>query len=58
MQIVILAGGKGTRLRPLTSDTPKPLVRMLGEPVIKRLLSLLFTCGFREATVADYHLAD
>lgn len=58
MQIVILAGGEGSRLRPLTSDTPKPLVRMLGEPVIKRLLSLLFTCGFREATVADYYLAD
>ncbi len=58
MQIVILAGGEGSRLRPLTSDTPKPLVRMLGEPVIKRLLSLLFTSGFREATVADYYLAD
>ncbi len=58
MQIVILAGGEGSRLRPLTSDTPKPLVRILGEPVIKRLLSLLFTCGFREATVADYYLAD
>ena len=58
MQIVILAGGEGSRLRPLTSDTPKPLVRVLGEPVIKRLLSLLFTCGFREATIADYYLAD
>ncbi len=58
MQIVILAGGEGTRLRPLTTDTPKPLVRMLGEPVIKRLLSLLFVSGFREATIADYYLAD
>lgn len=58
MQIVILAGGEGTRLRPLTLDTPKPLVRMLGEPVIKRLLSLLFVSGFREATIADYYLAD
>ncbi len=58
MQIVILAGGQGTRLRPLTSDIPKPLVRMLGEPVIKRLLSQLFVSGFREATVAGFYLAE
>lgn len=36
MQVVILAGGEGRRLRPLTCDMPKPLVRMLGVPVIKR----------------------
>lgn len=58
MQVVILAGGEGTRLRPLTGDTPKPLVRVLGTPVIERLTALLFRCGFREATVADFYLAD
>lgn len=58
MQIVILAGGEGSRLRPLTSRTPKPMVRMLGVPVIERLLSLLFKNGFKKATIADFYLAD
>lgn len=58
MQIIILAGGEGRRLRPLTSSTPKPLVRMLGVPVIKRLLARLFTCGFKSVTIADCYLAD
>lgn len=58
MQVVILAGGEGTRLRPLTYDIPKPLVRILGTPVIERLTALLFRSGFRSATVADYYLAD
>lgn len=58
MQIIILAGGEGTRLRPLTTDTPKPLVRVLGIPAIERLTALLFRSGFKEATVADFYLAD
>lgn len=58
MQIVILAGGEGSRLRPLTSQTPKPLVKVLGMPVIERLLSLLFRKGFKKATIADFYLAD
>lgn len=58
MQIVILAGGEGSRLRPLTSDMPKPMVRVLGTAVIERLTALLFKCGFREATVADFYMAD
>ncbi len=58
MQIIILAGGEGTRLRPLTADTPKPLVRVLGIPAIERLTALLFRSGFKEATIADFYLAD
>lgn len=58
MQVVILAGGEGSRLRPITSDIPKPLVKVLGVPVIERLTALLFRCGFREATVADCYLAN
>lgn len=58
MQVVILAGGEGTRLRPLTSDTPKPLVRVVGISAIERLTALLFKSGFKEASVADFYLAD
>ncbi|MCC8195405.1 MAG: hypothetical protein LIO49_01135 [Ruminococcus sp.] len=58
MQIIILVGGEGMRLRPLTFDTPKPLVRVLGIPAIEQLTALLFRSGFKEATIADFYLAD
>ena len=58
MQTIILAGGEGTRLRPLTADTPKPLVRILGEPTIERLLKNLRSAGIRSATVCTHYLGD
>lgn len=41
MQAVILAGGLGTRLRPLTYTTPKPLLPILNEPMVERLIKTL-----------------
>jgi mannose-1-phosphate guanylyltransferase / phosphomannomutase len=41
MKGVILAGGKGTRLHPLTYDTPKPMLRVLGKPVMEYSIELL-----------------
>ncbi len=38
---VIMAGGKGIRLRPLTSNCPKPMVKVAGKPIIERLISRL-----------------
>ncbi len=58
MQTVILAGGEGTRLRPLTSDTPKPLVKILGESAIERLLKRLRACGIRSAVLCTHFRAD
>ncbi len=52
MKAVILAGGEGTRLRPLTCDLPKPLVPVCGKPVLFYILELLEKNGCTEAAVA------
>ena len=52
MKAVILAGGEGTRLRPLTCDLPKPLVPVCGKPVLFYILELLGKHGCTEAAVA------
>lgn len=40
-QTVILAGGEGTRLRPLTCDLPKPMAPLCGRPAMDYILDLL-----------------
>ena len=48
MKAVILAGGEGTRLRPLTLCTPKPIVPVVDRPLLQHQLDLLATVGVRE----------
>ncbi len=48
---VLLAGGRGTRLHPLTRFLPKPLVPLFGRPVLDYLLSHLVRCGVRRLHV-------
>ncbi len=48
MKAVILAGGEGTRLRPLTYTRPKPMVPFLNRPVIEHIVERLANQGFRE----------
>jgi NDP-sugar pyrophosphorylase family protein len=55
---VILAGGKGTRLRPLTAVFPKPLVPLGNRPIIEILLTRLANCGFQEVTLSTGYLAE
>ncbi|MEF8866873.1 MAG: nucleotidyltransferase family protein [Salinibacter sp.] len=45
--VVIMAGGLGTRLRPITDDCPKPLVEVEGVPILETLLEQLAAQGFR-----------
>ncbi len=52
MKAIILAGGEGTRLRPITCGIPKPMVPLCGKPVIEYILDLLLRHGFSEAVIA------
>jgi NDP-mannose synthase len=54
---VILAGGKGTRLAPLTTVLPKPLMPLGDGPIIDVLLRQLAIQGWREVTLAVGHMA-
>jgi NDP-mannose synthase len=58
MQAVILAGGKGTRLRPFTATLPKPLVPVGDYPIIEIVLRQLRRRGFKEAVISTGHLAE
>src|SRR5437016_6485802 len=48
VKAVILAGGEGTRLRPLTLTTPKPVVPVVDRPFLRHQLDLLATAGVTE----------
>ncbi len=55
---IIMAGGEGSRLRPLTCDIPKPMVRLCGRPVIDYILALLEENGVGLAAVSVRYLAE
>jgi NDP-sugar pyrophosphorylase family protein len=55
---VILAGGKGTRLAPLTTVLPKPLMPLGDGPILDVLLRQLAAQGWREVTLAVGHMAN
>ena len=58
MRAMILAAGRGERLRPLTDSVPKAMVRAGGKPLIAWHLERLAAAGCREAVVNVSHLAD
>jgi mannose-1-phosphate guanylyltransferase / phosphomannomutase len=51
MKAVVMAGGEGTRLRPLTSNQPKPMVPIVGKPCMEHILDLLRRHGLHEIVV-------
>ena len=57
MKAMILAAGKGTRVRPITYTIPKPLIPILQKPVMEFLLELLRQHGFNQIMVNVSHLA-
>lgn len=58
MKAVILAGGEGTRLKPLTYRRPKPLIPIAGRPCIDYVIRSLVGSGFRELVIATAYLSD
>ena len=51
MRAVILAGGEGTRLRPMTCNIPKPLAKLCSKPVLEYILDLLSRNGIKQAVI-------
>ncbi|MEN3363866.1 MAG: mannose-phosphate guanylyltransferase [Burkholderiales bacterium] len=51
MKAMILAAGKGTRVRPLTYDVPKPMIPILGKPVMAYIVEHLAKCGVTDIMV-------
>jgi len=63
MKAIILAGGLGTRLRPLTNETPKPLLPISGKPIIEHAIlnflkhnikDIILSIGYRAEKIEEY----
>ncbi|MGI8758300.1 MAG: sugar phosphate nucleotidyltransferase [Acidimicrobiales bacterium] len=58
MKAVIMAGGEGTRLRPLTSNQPKPMMPLVNRPMMEHIVMLLQRHGFDDIVVTVAFLAN
>ncbi|MEZ4688866.1 MAG: nucleotidyltransferase family protein [Ignavibacteria bacterium] len=58
MQAVIMAGGFGTRLRPLTNNIPKPMVPIVNKPILEHIINLLKTHSIKDYVVLLYFMPD
>ena len=58
MKAIIMAGGEGSRLRPLTCDCPKPMLKLLGRPMMEYAIRLLKRHGIEDIGVTLGYLPD
>ena len=58
MKAVILSGGEGTRLRSISGGIPKPMMPLLGTPLLEHTVALLRDCGFDELCMTLRHQTD
>ena len=56
--VVIMAGGRGSRLMPLTKDVPKPMIDVSGQPMLLRQINLLKDYGFSKIYISVNYLKD
>ncbi len=57
MKAVIMCGGLGSRLRPITENVPKPLIRLLNVPILKQILDKLVECGITDISLSLGYMA-
>lgn len=58
VRAIVLAAGMGTRLRPLTNDTPKSLVKVCGQPMLERQIEFLKEKGIEDIIVVTGYLKE
>ena len=56
--VFIMAGGFGTRLAPLTDETPKPLLKIGSKPILERILLKFIDAGFHKFYISTHFMAD
>ena len=58
MRAMILAAGLGKRMRPLTENTPKPLLKVDGKPLVEHLIQRLISGGVTGVVINYHHLGE
>lgn len=58
MKVVIMAGGKGTRIASVASDVPKPMIMICGKPILEHQIDNLRACGLTDIILVVGHLGD
>ena len=48
MKVVIMAGGKGTRIATVAADIPKPMIKICGKPILEHQIENLKVCGLTD----------
>ena len=56
MKAIIMAGGSGTRIMPLTAKAPKPMIELFGKPLLEHTLERLGEAGFTDVCITLRHL--
>lgn len=56
--VFLMAGGFGKRLRPLTDDCPKPMLRLGGKPILESIIERFIAAGFRKFYISIHYLAE
>ena len=56
MKVIIMAGGKGTRIQSVRSDVPKPMIEICGKPILQYQIENLRNCGLTDITIGVGHL--
>ena len=56
MKVVIMAGGKGTRIASINSEVPKPMITICGKPILEWQIENLKACGLTDITLVTGHL--